>query len=177
MGARTRLIVAGLLLLVVGIGLTACMGGWFTPKMVATLIVGDPVAKGGVWEVLSSVANMPDGGVAGIQFGIAGDEAITFSNNVNAATIVAVGLNGFTVGAQNYAAGPPPKGALIATNPATGVVGGSIVKLTFQATAANPTVTVDKTKVTLLSHLNTWITAWNLATGKVFYAKRGDEAR
>ena len=32
MGARTRLVAAGLLLVVVGIGLTACIGGWFTPR-------------------------------------------------------------------------------------------------------------------------------------------------
>ena len=171
MGARTRLVAAGLLLVVVGIGLTACMGGWFNPQVVATLIIGAPVAKGGGYEVLISVANMPDGGLAGIQFGTAGNEALTFSNNVITATIAAVGLSGFSVGAQNYIAGPPPKGTLIAVNPATGVDGGTILTLTFQATAANPTVTVDKTKVTLLSHQNTWITTWALEKTKAYYAK------
>ena len=174
MGARVRLAVVGLLALGLILGLTACMGHWFTPKLVATLIVGDPVPVGGLWQVLISVANMPDQGLSGIQFGTVGNEALTFAN-VDITSVVATGENGFIVTAQQYTA--PNKGALIAVNPPTGVVGGSVVKLTFRAAAANPTVTVDKTKVTLLSHLNTWITAWNLATGKVFYAKRGDEAR
>jgi len=168
MGARTRLVAAGLLLVVVGIGLAACMGGWFNPQVVATLIIGAPVAKGGGYEVLISVANMPDGGLAGIQFGTAGNEALTFTN-VDMATVVAVGVSGFWIGSQQYTA--PDKGTLLAVNAATGVVGGTILTLTFQATAANPTVTVDKTKVTLLSHQNTWITTWTLGTGKKYYAK------
>ena len=170
MMARTRLVAVSLLLLVMGIGLTACMGGWFTPQTIVTLIIGNPVAKGGKWEVVISVANMPDGGAAGIQFGTVGNEAITFSNNVNATTIVCIGLNGFTVSAENYVAGPPPKGALIATNPATGVVGGTILKLTFEA-AGQPTVTVDAAKVTLSSDDNHFITGWGLGPGKADYAK------
>ena len=168
MGARTRLVAASLLLLGVGIGLTACMGGWFNPQVVASLIIGAPVAKGGGYEVLISVVNMPDKGLSGIQFGTVGNEALTFTN-VDITTVVATVENGFTVTAQQYTA--PNKGTLLAINPATGVVGGSILKLTFQATAANPTVTVDKTKVKLLSHLNTWITIWDLETGKKYYAK------
>jgi len=168
MGARTRLVAASLLLLGVGIGLTACMGGWFTPQLAATLIIADPVAKGEGFEVLISVVNMPDEGLSGIQFGTAGNEALTFTN-VDITTVVAMGLNGFTVTAQQYTA--PNKGTLLAVNPATGIVGGTILKLTFQATAANPTVTVDKTKVKLLSHQYTWITTWDLDTDKAYYAK------
>jgi len=165
---RIRLIGVGLLLAGLVLGLTACMGGWFNPQVVATLIIGAPVAKGGSYEVLISVANMPDGGVAGIQFGTVGNEALTLTN-VNMATVVAVGASGFWVGPQQYTA--PNKGTLIAVNPATGVDGGVILTLTFQATAANPTVTVDKTKVTLLSHQNTWITTWTLEKTKAYYAK------
>lgn len=168
MGARTRLVAASLLLLGVAIGLTACMGGWFTPQLAATLIIGNPVAVGGNWEVILSVANMPDEGLSGIQIGTAGNEALTFTN-VDITTVVAMGLNGFTVTAQQYTA--PNKGTLLAVNPATGIVGGTILKLTFQATAANPTVTVDKTKVKLLSHQYTWITTWDLDTDKAYYAK------
>jgi len=165
-----RLVAASLLLMGMGIGLTACMGGWFTPQLRATLIIADPVAKGEGFEVLISVVNMPDSGLSGIQFGTVGNEALTFTN-VDITTVVATGENGFTVTAQNYVAGPPAKGALIAVNPPTGVVGGTILKLTFRATTTNPTVSVDKTKVTLLSHQNTWITTWNLETGKKYYAK------
>ena len=171
MVARARLVVVGVVIVGLGIGLTACMGGRFNPQLVATLIIGDPVAKGGKWEVLISVANMHNGGAAGIQFGIAGDEAITFSNNVDAATIVAVGLNGFTVGAQNYAAGPPPKGALIATNPATGVVGGTILKLTFEAAGEPTRPVVDEAKVKPSDDNNIWITPWALGTDRAYYAK------
>ena len=170
MGARTRLVVVGAVLLGLAVCLTACMAGWFTPKQIVALIIGDPVAKGSKWEVLISVANMPDGGAAGIQFGTVGNEAITFSNNVIAPRIAATGLNGFTVTAENYVAGPPPKGALIAANPGTGVVGGKILQLTFEATG-NPTVTVDAAKVKLSSDNNNWITGWSLSTDKAYYAK------
>jgi len=168
MGARTRLVAASLLLLGVGIGLTACMGGWFNPQVVATLIIGAPVAKGGNYEVLISVANMPDGGLSGIQFGTVGDEGLNFTN-VDMTSVVATGLNGLTVTAQQYTA--PGKGTLLAVNPATGIVGGTILKLTFQATPANPTVTAVKAKFKLLSHQNTWITTWDLGTDKAYYAK------
>jgi len=168
MGARTRLVAASLLLLGVGIGLVACMGGWFNPQVVATLIIGAPVARGGNYEVLISVANMPDGGLAGIQFGTVGNEALTFTN-VNMATVAAVGVSGFWVGPQQYTA--PNKGTLLAVNPATGVVGGVILTLTFQATAAKPTVKAVKARVKLLSQQNTWITTWTLDTDKAYYAK------
>jgi len=169
MGVRTRLVVASLVVGVgVVLGLIACMGGWFNPQLAATLIIGNPVAKGGNFEVLISVVNMPDEGLSGIQFGTVGNEALTFTN-VDTTTVVATGSNGFTVTAQQYTA--PNKGCLLAVNPPTGVGGGSIVKLTFQATAANPTVAVDKTKAKLFSHQNTWITTWNLETGKKYYAK------
>jgi len=83
--------------------------------------------------------------------------------------VVAVGLNGLTVTAQQYTA--PGKGTLLAVNPATGIVGGTILKLTFQANPANPTVTAVKAKFKLLSHQNTWITTWDLGTDKAYYAK------
>jgi hypothetical protein len=119
MGARTRLVAASLLLVGVGIGLVACMGGWFTPQQIATLIIGNAVATGGNYEVLISVANMPDGGLAGIQFGTVGNEGLEFTN-VDMTTVVAVGVSGFWIGPQQYTA--PNKGTLLAVNPATGIV-------------------------------------------------------
>jgi len=166
MGARTRLVAAGLLLVGVAIGLTACMGGWFNPQVVATLIIGNPVAKGGNYEVLISVANMPDQGIAGIQIN---DGGIT-TTNVAATSIVANGLNGFVVTASDFTA-PAPQGCLMAVNPATGIIGGTVLKLTFTATGANPTVTLHEAQIKLLSHLNTWITTWSLETGKKYYTK------
>lgn len=168
MKARVRLV---MVLVGLAAGLTACMGGWFTPQLRVTLIVGDPVAKGGKFEVIISVTNMPDSGLAGIQFGTVGNEALTFAN-VNMATVIAAGLNGFLVTAKDFTT-TPNRGSLIAVNAATGVEGGTILKLTFEATAADPTVTVEQAKVKLSSALNTWITLGQVLYGsdKAYYAK------
>jgi len=169
MRSKTRLVVAGLLLVGVAIGLTACMGSWFNPQVVATLIIGDPVAKGGGYEVLISVANMPDGGLASIAVDNLG---FTYTN-VDGGSVVATGVNGFVVLAQDFVT-TPGKGRLTAPNAATGVEGGTIITITFTANAANPTFTIldaDKPKVSLGSHQNTWITTWTLDTGKAYYAK------
>ena len=173
MGASSRLLCLALLAVVLALGLTACMGGWFTPQLRVTLIVGDSVAKGGKFEVIISVTNMPDGGLAGIQFGTVGNEALTFTN-VKMASVVATGLNGFIVTAKDFTT-TPNKGSLIAVNAATGIEGGTVLKLTFEATAANPTVTVEQAtvKVKLSSALNTWIALGQLLYGsdKAYYAK------
>jgi len=169
MRSKTRLVVAGLLLLGVGIGLVACMGGWFNPQVAATLIIGAPVAKGGNYEVLISGASMPDGGLASIAVD---DLGFTYTN-VDGSSVVATGLNGFVVLAQDFTT-TPGKGRLTAPNAATGVKGGTIISITFTATGANPTFTIqqgDKGKVTLGSHQNTWITTWSLDTDKAYYAK------
>lgn len=166
---RMRLIGVGLLLAGVVLGLTACMGGWFNPQLAATLIIGNPVAKGGNYEVLISVANMPDGGLASIAVD---DLGFTYTN-VDGGSVVATGLSGFVVLAQDFIT-TPGKGRLTAPNAATGIDGGTIIKITFAATGANPTFTiqqVDKGKVTLGSHQNTTITTWSLDTDKAYYAK------
>ena len=168
MGARTRLVAAGLLL-VVGIGLAGCMGGWFNPQLVATLIIGAPVAKGGGYEVLLSVASMPDGGVASIAVD---DLGFTYTD-VDGDSVVASGVNGFVVLVQDFVT-TPGKGRLTAVNAVVGVEGGTIVTITFKATGANPTFTIeqaDKGKVSLGSHQNTTIGTWELDTGKAYYAK------
>ena len=170
MGARTRLIVVAVLALGLILGLTACMGQWFTPKQVATLIIGKLMAAGNRGEVVISVANMPNGGLAGIRIGKVGDEGITFTN-IDASSIIATGLNGFTVQAQDFATNAG-KGCLLAVKPATGSVGGPILKITFEVTGANPTLTIpDASKVELSSDLNTLITTWTLGTDKAYYAK------
>lgn len=169
MRARTRLVAASLLLLGVAIGLTACMGGWFNPQLAATLIIGAPVAKGGNYEVLISVASMPDGGLASIAVD---DLGFTYTN-VDGTSVVATGLSGFVVLAQDFIT-TPGKGRLTAANAATGIGGGTIIKIIFTATAANPTfiiAQVDKGKVTLGSHQNTTIGTWSLDTDKAYYAK------
>jgi len=169
MGARTRLIAVGVVLVDLVVGLTACMGSLFTPQQVATLIIGNPVAVGGRWEVILSVANMPDGGLASIAVDNLG---FTYTN-VDGNSVVATGLNGFLVLAQDFVT-TPGKGRLTAANAATGIEGGTIIKVTFTATGANLTFTiqqVDKGKVTLGSHQNTTIDTWTLDTDKAYYAK------
>jgi len=169
MAARTRLIVVAMLALGLILGLTACMGQWFTPKQVATLIIGKLVASGNRGEVLISVTNMPNQGLASIAID---DKGITYTN-IKASSIVAAGLNGFTVLAQDFTTAN--KGRLVAANPTSGSVGGTIIKITFEVTGANPAfgiVAADKGKVTLGSALNTLITAWTLSSNAAdYYAK------
>ena len=158
-----------LLLVAVTLTLTACFGHWFTPPQLATLIVGPPVGINGRYEVLISVADMPDGGVAGIQLGTVALPAIAFGN-VDVATIVAEGLSGFRVTAQSYTAGDPAKGCVIAVYGGAPIVSGSVLKLTFEATGA-PAVTLDDTRIWLTNDVPTWIAGWDLETGAEYYTK------
>ena len=162
----------GSILLLVGLTLTltACFGHWFTPPQTGVLIVGPPVLTGGRYEVLISVADMPDGGVAAIQHGTMALPAIAFGNNVDVATIVATGLSGFEVTAQGYAAGPPIEGYLTAVYGGAPIVSGSVLKLSFEA-AGDPTVTLDDTRIWLTNDIPTWIAGWSLDTGAAYYTK------
>jgi len=170
MGAKIRLIVLSLLALGLVLGLTACMGHWFTPKQAATLIIGKLVVSGNRGEVVISVANMPNQGLASIAID---DQGITF-NDIDAASIDATGLNGFTVLASDFTT-TAGKGCLVAANPTSGSVGGTIVKITFEVTGANPAFGIadaDKGKVDLGTALDTLITAWDLSSNAAdYYAK------
>jgi hypothetical protein len=170
-GARSRALGLASLAVVVALGLTACIGGWFTPQLRVTLIVGEPVACGGKYEVLISAINVPDGGLAGIQCGELGDEALAFSD-IEMSSVVATGLNGFLVTAEDFTT-TVNEGSLIAVNAATGIEGGTILKLTFEATGADPTVTVSEAKVKLSSALDTWIALGQLVYGsdKAYYGR------
>jgi hypothetical protein len=170
-GARSRALGSATMVVVLALGLTACIGGWLTPQARVTLIVGEPVASGGAYEVLISAINLPDGGLAGIQCGELLDEALAFSD-VDMSSVVATGLNGFLVTAEDFTT-TANEGSLIAVNAATGIEGGAILKLTFQATGADPSVTVDETKVKLSSALDTWIALGQLVYGsdKPYYGR------
>jgi len=170
MGARTRLVVAGCLAVGLVLGLTACMGHWFGQQQNPTLIIGKLALSGNRGEVLISVANMPNKGLASIAID---DSGITYTN-IKASSIEATGLNGFTVLAQDFTT-TTGKGRLVAANPTSGSVGGTIIKVTFEVTGANPTFEIqvgDKGKVTLGSALNTLITTWDLSSNAAdYYAK------
>jgi hypothetical protein len=162
---RTRFIALSLLVFAVVLTLSGCMGHWFTPEPQAMLIVGQAVVSGGKWEVIVSVVNMPDGGLAGIEID---DGGITLIQ-IDASTVSATGLNGFVLITEDYT-DPAPAGCLIATNAATGNESGSILKFSFDSTGANPEVILDKAKIKLLSDAFTWITNWDIGT-KAYYAE------
>jgi len=175
MAVRMRLVVLGLLAVGLIVGLSACMGFFQNTAQTPTLIIGKPAVSGNRGEVLISVTNMPNQGLASIQIGKVGNEAITFTN-IDASSIKATGLNGFRVLTQDFAtiAG---KGCLLAVNPSAGSVGGTIVKITFEVTGANPALGIadaDKGKVDLGTALNTLIAqgTWALSSNAAdYYAK------
>jgi hypothetical protein len=169
MRSKAKRLGSVLLLVAVTLALTACFGHWFTPPQLATLIVGPVVGINGRYEVLISVADMPDGGVAGIQLGTVALPAIAFVN-VDVATIVAEGLSGFRVTAQSYTAGDPAKGCVIAVYGGAPIVSGSVLKLAFEAAVA-PAVTLDDTRIWLCNDVPTWIAGWDLETGAEYYTK------
>ncbi len=149
--------------------LTSCFGHWLTPPTIAKLILSDPIRVGGKYEVLISVTDMPDGGIAGIQLGTEAQPAITFTN-VDVTTITTEGLNGFEVTSQTYTAGPPAKGCLIAVNGAASIESGTVLKLSFEATG-DPTVTLDENLVSPANGVPAWIFAWDLAIDVAYYTK------
>lgn len=169
MASKAKRVGSIALLIAVALSLAACFGHWFTPPQIGKLIVGPPVPKDGQYEVLISVADMPDGGVAGVQLGSIAQPAIEFTN-VDVATIAVEGLSGFRVGAQSYTAGPPVEGSLIAVYGGVALESGQVLKLTFEATG-DPTVTLDDTRIDLASAAPAWVAGWDLVTDVAYYTK------
>ena len=170
MTSKARHVGSMLVFLALALALTSCMGQWFTPLLTGKLIAGPPVRVGAQYEVLISVADMPDGGVAGIQLGTDTEPAITFTNNVDGLTITAEGLSGFRVTAQSYTAGPPVEGCLIAVYGGAPIESGPVVKLSFEATGL-PEVTLIEARVVLANDLPAWIAGWGLVTDAAYYTK------
>ncbi|MFC2077872.1 hypothetical protein ACFLTM_03600 [Candidatus Bipolaricaulota bacterium] len=162
MGPRIRWIGVGALLVCLTLGLAGCTGFWNTAVQLPTLIVGPVMVTGTEGYVLISVIDMPDGGIASIQFGTVGNEAIDHAD-IDATTIVGAGTNGFVILAKDYTTNPG-KATLLAANGATGIIGGEILRFTFDVTGANPTFVVDKTKVTMADDSNTFITVWDISS-------------
>ena len=65
---------AWLLMLCLACGLAGCTGSWFTPKLEGSLILAPPIGVGTRGEILISVSEMPDGGLATISI----DSALGF---------------------------------------------------------------------------------------------------
>jgi len=167
MGARTRLVVLGLLSVGLILALTACMGQWFTQEQKAYVVIGTPVVTGSHGEIIISVVNMPSEGAASIAI----DEAGITYTNITGTSVNVEGLNGFTVLAQDFTT-TAGKGSLAAANANAGITGSPILKITFETTG-NPTFTVTKAKVSIGSHLNTLISDanWELRADLAYYAK------
>ena len=101
-------------------------------------------------------------------------DGMTYTNT-KISNISVVGLNGFTVLASAFATG---KGEFVIANANAGSVGGTVAKLTFDATGNVGTadVTFNKPHIELGSHLNTLITDWQPSTNKAYYAKDAAQA-
>ena len=161
MGRKTRVVVIYAMAAAVAISITSCIGFWDTPLQLGKLIVSDVVVTGSGGYVLVSVADMPGGGLASIQFGTVGDEAIDFTN-IAASSIEIEGQSGFVPLAQDFTTNAY-KGSAIAANAVTGIDGGVVLKFTFTITGSPATFTIDATKVSLGSHANAMITGWELS--------------
>lgn len=155
----------GAILLIV---LAACSGFWNTAPKLGTLVIGPVVVNGTDGYVLVSVTEMPGGGLAAIEFGTVGDEAITFSS-IDPSSVAVEGKSGFAVLAKDFATNPG-KGTLLAATASAGVTAGEILRFTFKVTGPSPAFTVTKLKVTLASDSNVIISAWNLST-KAYYTR------
>jgi len=132
---RSRRAAATALAVGIILGLAACMGFWNTPLQLAKLLVSDIVVTGTQGTVYITVADMPSGGAASIEFGTVGDPAIAITG-IDQTTIAVQGLTGFTALAWQFTS---TGGTLLAANVTTGVVSGQILKITFEVTTAAPT--------------------------------------
>jgi hypothetical protein len=166
--SRLRLYITVGLLSALLCGIVACSGFWNTAPQLGTLVVGPVVVTGIDGYVLVSVTDMPSGGLAAIQFGTVGDEAITLSS-IDPSSVAIDGKSGFIVLAKDFATNPG-KGALLAAIASTGVTAGEVLRFTFKITGPNPVFTVTKSKVTLASDSNVIISTWNLST-KAYYTR------
>ena len=117
------------------LALSACTGFFHTDVPVPTLLVAPAFRGAAGWEIWISVANMPDGGLAGIAF--KGD-AIT-TTDIDVDTLVAHAANRFLIWDFDFRS-PYPEGALCATNPFDGVESGEILVLRFEATGPSPSI-------------------------------------
>jgi hypothetical protein len=120
-----------LVAIAIGVGITACMN-WFTGAPEPTLLLGPVVIIGNQGEILLSVNNMPDGGLASLAIVLGG---ITYDaakiSNVSVEPLV-----GFVVLAEQFAAGI---GGFLIAHSVAGLHDGAFAKITFKA-ANNPTL-------------------------------------
>ena len=150
------------------LALSACMGQWFTQEQKAYLVIGTPVIIGTHGEVIISVVNMPQEGMAVMAVDLGG---LTYTNT-KITSIVVAGLNGFIVLANEFD-DTTAKGRFVIANANAGSVAGTVAKLTFDVTGnvGSADITFHEPHIKLGSHLTALITGWELSSGKAYYAK------
>ncbi len=148
------------------LGLSACMGNWLGTQTKPTLIIGDPVVSTGKGQVILSVSDMPDEGLASLAVDVGGMTYVT----TKVSNIVVTGMNGFTVLAQEFVGG---NGRFVLVNPTSGTVTGPVAKLEFDmtGTVTRADFTFAKLNIELGSALDALIATWVLGEGKAYYAK------
>lgn len=154
---RTRQILLLVLLTALALAAAACSALWGTREPGPVVTLRQPTRVGASWEAILSVSNMPDGGIAGICIANGG---ISIDRAADGTTTVS-GLNGFTVTAQDFAP-PSPEGALMALGVSTPLIEGKLLKISFRTSDSNPTLTLEPSRMSLLSASKTWITDWTL---------------
>jgi len=129
-------------------------------------VIGTPVIIGTHGEVIISIVNMPQQGMAVMAVDLGG---LTYTNTKRTSIVVA-GLNGFIVLANEFD-DTTAKGRFVIAN--AGSVAGTVAKLTFDVTGnvGSADITFHEPHIELASHLNTLITGWELSSGKAYYAK------
>lgn len=128
---RIRGVVIVLVAFVLAIGMTACMN-WFTGVPEPTLLISPVSIIGDRGEILLSVKNMPDGGLASLAVVLGG---ITY--DISKISNVAIEpLAGFTLLAGQFIAGV---GGFMVAHSCAGLHDGAFAKITFKATN-NPTL-------------------------------------
>lgn len=152
------------LALVLLTGLTACTF-LFSDGPMPTLILGEVLIVGGRGELLLSVADMPDGGLASASVVIGG----IIYNQAKVSNVAVEGLVGFEVMAEHFAFGV---GGFMAVHCCAGLQGGGFAKLRFDV---NGDVTLSdfvftEAAITLYDDSNDSI-AFEMTDEYSFYAK------
>lgn len=171
---RVQVIVVSILVLGLLVALSACMGQWFTHEQTAYLVIGTPVVTGTHGEVIISVVNMPDEGMASMAVDVDG---MTYTK-AKISNIVVAGLNGFIVVSSKFD-DTTGNGRFVIANANAGSIGGTVAKLTFDVTGSvgSGDLPFNAPHIKLGSHLDTLITGWQLGTGTAYYAKDATQER
>jgi hypothetical protein len=118
-----RLAALGLALL--ALTLSGCIGAWFGRDTKPRLFLSSPANIGDEWEIVLSVAKMPQGGLAAIHVHPGG----LFYSPGGLSRLDVQGLNGFIAVASHV--DEDGKASFILLNVAAGVETGDIARLTF----------------------------------------------